>query len=159
MTTYQTRRRVPFTPRQMFDLVADVEQYPKFVPLCEALVVRSRAGEGDKHIITADMTVGYKAIRETFASRVTLEPARLTVTAANVAGQAHGPFRHLENRWSFAEAPGGCDVDFFISYEFKSMMLQMLMGGLFDRAFRRFADAFEERARIVYAAGRSAGAA
>ena len=159
MTTFQTRRRVPFTPRQMFDLVADVEQYPKFVPLCEALAVRSRAQDGDKHIVTADMTVGYKAIRETFTSHVAIDPAALTVKAASVVGQAHGPFRHLENRWSFTEAPGGCDVDFFISYEFKSMMLQMLMGGLFDRAFRRFAEAFEERARVVYAVGKSAGAA
>jgi coenzyme Q-binding protein COQ10 len=150
MTTFQTRRRVAFSPRQMFDLVADVERYPEFLPLCEALHVRSRRREGETELLVADMTVGYKAIRETFRSRVTLEPARLRAVAASPPGEASGPFRRLENRWAFIEAPGGCDVDFFIAYEFRSTMLAMLVGGLFERVFRRYTQAFEERARVVY---------
>lgn len=159
MPTFRTTRRVPFTPRQMFDLVADVARYPEFLPLCEALIVRRRERmDNDNEVLIADMTVGYKAIRETFSSRVTLEPAQLAVRAGSVPEHPSGPFRRLENRWSFAEAPGGCDVDFFIAYEFKSAMLQMLVGGLFERAFRRYTRAFEERAQVIYGSGAAAAA-
>jgi coenzyme Q-binding protein COQ10 len=155
MPSFRTTRRVPFTPRQMFDLVADVERYPEFLPLCEALAVRERAREGDIDILVADMTAGYKAIRETFRSRVRLDAARLEVAAAGVPS-AMGPFSRLENRWQLRAAPGGCEVDFFIAYELRSAMLQMLVGALFDRAFRRYTKAFEERARVVYGAARPA---
>jgi len=157
MPSFRTTRRVPFTPHQMFDLVADVERYPEFMPLCEALTVRSRERNGDGQVLIADMTVGYKAIRETFTSRVTLEPAHFAVLAQGTP-DSRGPFRKLENRWEFRTAPGGCDVDFFIAYEFKSMMLQMLVGALFDRAFRRYTRAFEERAQAVCGADSSAAA-
>jgi coenzyme Q-binding protein COQ10 len=150
MPSFTTTRRVPFTPRQMFDLVADVERYPEFLPLCEGLTVKKREREDDRQILVAEMTVGYRAIREVFVSRVVLDPARLQVRAGSRPGHASGPFRRLENRWSFAAAPDGCDVGFFISYEFKSMMLQMLVGSLFDRVFRRYTLAFEDRARAVY---------
>jgi coenzyme Q-binding protein COQ10 len=150
MPSFSTTRPVAFSPRQMFDLVADVERYPEFLPLCEALTVKKRERAGDKEILIADMTVGYKAIRETFTSRVTLDPATLSVHAASVPEYPSGPFRHVENRWSFAEAPGGCDVGFSISYEFKSYLMQALVGGLFDRVFRRYTQAFEERAQVIY---------
>jgi coenzyme Q-binding protein COQ10 len=146
MPSFETTRRVAFTPRQMLDLVADVERYPEFFPLCEALAVRSRTEEGDRTLLVADMTVGYKAFREKIASRVTVDRSRMTVAADLV----EGPFRHLENRWAFAEAPGGADVRFAISYEFKSMLLQMVVGAVFDQAFRRCVEAFEARARQVY---------
>jgi coenzyme Q-binding protein COQ10 len=154
MPSFRTTRRVPFTPRQMFDLVADVERYPEFLPLCEALTVRRREREGAVEILIADMTAGYKAIRETFTSRVRLDAARLEVTTVGVQG-AMGPFGRLENRWLLGAAPagGGCDVDFTIAYELKSMMLQMLVGALFDRAFARYTEAFEARARVVYGTG------
>lgn len=155
MPSFRTTRRVPFTPRQMFDLVADVERYPEFLPLCEALVVRSRERQVDREVLIADMTVGYKAIREAFTSRVQLDPARCEVAAAGALG-AMGPFRQLENRWQFRATPGGCEVDFFIAYEFKSAMLQLLVGALFDRAFRRYTRAFEERAQAVYGSDASA---
>ena len=151
MPSFHTTRRVPFTPRQMFDLVADVGRYPEFLPLCEALSVRRCERDGDADILVADMTVGYKAIRETFTSRVRLDAGRLEVAAAGVPG-AMGPFSRLENRWQLRAAPGGCDVDFSIAYELKSAMLQMLVGALFDRAFRRYTEAFEVRARSVYGA-------
>jgi coenzyme Q-binding protein COQ10 len=133
----------------MFDLVADLERYPSFLPLCEALVVRQRDARAHGTVLTADMTVGYLAIRETFTSLVELDPIGLTVVARD-APAARGPFRSLENRWSFRAAPGGCEVDFFISYAFKSIMLQALVGSLFERVFRRYTRAFEERAHQVY---------
>jgi coenzyme Q-binding protein COQ10 len=150
MPAFSTTRRVPFTPRQMFDLVADVEQYPKFLPLCEGLSVKKRARDCDKSILVCEMTVGYHAIRESFTSRVVLDPAALLVHAGSVPEYPSGPFRQVDNRWTFAEAPGGCDVQFFISYEFKSLVMQMLVGSLFDRVFRRYTEAFEDRAHAVY---------
>ncbi len=146
MPSFSTRHRIPFTPDQMFDLVADVESYPQFVPLCENLVITKRDGTPDRTVLTARMDVGYKAIRESLTTRVMLEPDKKRILVEYL----DGPFRHLENRWSFHEAPGGCDVDFYITYEFKSLMLAMLMGALFDSAFRKFTRAFEERARKIY---------
>jgi coenzyme Q-binding protein COQ10 len=149
MPSFRTTRRVAFTPSQMFALVADVERYPEFLPLCEGLVVRSRERQGDGEVLVAEMSVGYGAIRETFSSRVTLDPVRPGVLAEGKK-DSPGPFSRLENRWEFRAAPGGCDVDFFITYDFKSMMLQMLVGALFERAFRRYTRAFEERAQAIY---------
>jgi coenzyme Q-binding protein COQ10 len=155
MSSFRTTHRVPFTARQMFDLVADLESYPAFLPLCEALVVRRREERAGKTVLVADMTVGYVAIRETFTSIVELDPVGLAVRATGAPG-GRGPFQRLENRWSFRAAAGGCDVEFFISYAFKSLTLQALVGSLFDRVFRRYTRAFEERARQVYGSGTSA---
>ena len=148
MPSFRTTRRVKHSPARMFDLVADVEQYPKFLPLCEDLKVRRKVQSGDGvETLVADMAVGYKKIRETFTSRVTLDRARMRIDVEYV----NGPFRYMENRWTFKPAPdGGCDVEFFINYEFKSFTLGMLMGAMFDRAFRKFSEAFEERADAIY---------
>jgi coenzyme Q-binding protein COQ10 len=150
MPTFQTRHFVTYSPQQMYDLVADVEHYPAFLPLCEDLTVLRREQRGTITILTATMQVGYKAIHETFATRVTLQPDDLTI----VAEYLDGPFRHLENRWGFPAMTrgqqGGTDVDFYINYEFKSLMLGMLVGAMFDQAFRKFTSAFEARARVVY---------
>jgi len=134
----------------MFDLVADVEKYPLFLPLCEGLTVRrrTRTDEG-LEVLTAEMTVGYRAIRETFTSRVTLDRTRLKILVEYV----DGPFRHLENRWSFKGDGDNCDVEFFITYEFRSRTLGLLMGAMFERAFRKFSEAFEQRADLVYGVG------
>ena len=147
MPTFRTTRRVAHTPQQMFDLVAEVDAYPEFVPLCEELRVRRRvqSGEGIETLV-AEMSVGYKAISERFTTRVTLDRPRLRILVEYV----NGPFSYLENRWSFVPAPGGSDVEFYITYEFKSRALGLLMGAVFDRAFRKFAEAFEERADLVY---------
>lgn len=157
MPSFRTTRRVPFTPQQMLELVADVERYPEFLPLCEALTVRRREREGEVEILVADMTAGYKGIRETFTSHVRIDGAHLEVTTAGVPGQM-GPFSRLENRWQLRPAHGGasCDVDFSIAYDLKSMMLQMLVGALFDRAFRKYTEAFEARARVIYGVGPTA---
>jgi coenzyme Q-binding protein COQ10 len=147
MPELSTTRRVHHAANEMFDLVADVEHYPEFVPLCQSLSVRKRTKEDGKDVIVADMTVAYKLVRETFTSRVTLDRANLQILVEYL----EGPFRRLNNRWSFRPAgTRDCDVDFFISYEFRSRTLGMLMGAVFDAAFRRFAGAFERRADQVY---------
>ena len=149
MREFTTRRLVPHTPSQMLELVARVEEYPQFLPLCEALAVRTRTVEDGREVLVANMTAGYGAIHETFTSRVTID--RGAVPPHVLVEYLDGPFRHLENRWTFLPAPGGgCEIDFFIRYEFKSMMLQVLVGAMFDKAFHRFTEAFEERARHVY---------
>ena len=132
----------------MFDLVADVKKYPEFVPLCSALTVKSRSEkDGGTVVLVADMTVAYKIIRETFTSRVTLDRPSLGISVEYL----NGPFKRMHNRWSFHPAgDSACDVEFFISYEFKSRTLAILMGAMFDAAFRRFAVAFEQRADAVY---------
>jgi coenzyme Q-binding protein COQ10 len=149
----------------MYDLVADVEAYPQFLPLVEGLKVLRREQQGPETVLTATMEVGYKAIRESFATRVSLKPDDLLI----VANYLDGPFRQLENRWRFPAmtqtAPQGTlqqgsgqqglgqpgtNIDFYISYEFKSLMLGMLVGAMFDQAFRKFTSAFEARARTVY---------
>jgi len=148
MPQFTNRRRVRHSAQRMFDLVADVERYPEFVPMCQALKVRSRTPQEDgTEVIVADMTVSFKLVRETFTSRVTLDRANLNIKVEYL----RGPFSHLNNRWTFE--PKGedlCEVNFFISYEFKSRMLAMLMGAMFDAAFQRFASAFEQRANVIY---------
>lgn len=151
MPQFTTRRRVRHAASDMFDLVADVEKYPEFVPLCAALKVRSRkTGDAGETVLVADMTVAYKVVRETFTSRVTLDKPKLSI----VVEYLDGPFQRMENRWTFRPAgEAACDVEFFIDYEFKSRMLAMLMGAMFDTAFRRFAMAFEQRADRVFGRG------
>ena len=151
MPQFSTTRRVQHAAPEMFDLVADVENYPRFVPLCHALKVRKRTTDPEgRDIIVADMTVAYKLIRETFRSRVTLDRAKLEILVEYL----EGPFSSMQNRWSFRPAgEQACDVVFFISYEFRSRTLGMLMGAVFDAAFRRFAAAFERRADEIYGKG------
>jgi coenzyme Q-binding protein COQ10 len=147
MPSFRTTRRVRHTPVQMFNLVADVEKYPEFLPLCESTRVRRRAQSGDGiETLVSEMSVGFKAIHETFTTRVTLDEPRLRILVEYV----EGPFSYLENRWTFKPDPAGCAVEFYITYEFKSFALGMLMGSMFDRAFRKFAEAFEARADQVY---------
>jgi coenzyme Q-binding protein COQ10 len=135
----------------MFDLVADVEKYPLFVPLCQSLRVKSRTDKAEGvSVIVAAMTVAYKVIHQTFTSRVTLDRPGLTI----IVEYLDGPFSRLQNRWTFHQAgEGSCTVEFHIDYEFKSRTLAMLMGAMFDTAFRKFSAAFEKRADEVY--GRS----
>ncbi|MBA5776574.1 type II toxin-antitoxin system RatA family toxin [Stappia sp. F7233] len=148
MPAFQTRHRVGHSAANMFDLVADVEAYPRFVPLCEALIVRGRKELGDgREILIADMTVAYKLFRESFTSRVTLAEAERHILVEYL----DGPFKHLENTWDFHPVgENACEIAFHITYEFKSRTLGALMGAMFDRAFRKFSDAFEARADEIY---------
>ncbi|WJR66791.1 type II toxin-antitoxin system RatA family toxin [Neorhizobium sp. CSC1952] len=151
MPKFEIRRPVKHSAEEMYALVADIEKYPQFLPLCEALAIRSRKERDGKTLLVADMTVGYKAIRETFTTQVLLNPAEQAIDVKYI----EGPFKYLENRWRFepsaSGSPDACAVHFFIDYEFKSMILGALMGSMFDRAFRMFAEAFEARADKIYA--------
>lgn len=151
MPRFSSKRRVRHTASQMFDLVADVERYPEFVPLCQALKIRQRTPKDDgTEVVVADMTVSFKLVRETFTSKVTLDRPNLKILVEYL----RGPFSNLENRWSFEpKSETECDVGFFLNYEFKSRMLAMLMGSMFDAAFSRFAAAFEKRADQIYRTG------
>jgi coenzyme Q-binding protein COQ10 len=156
MPQFPTKRRVRHAASDMFDLVADVDKYPQFLPLCQSLrVLRRTEGAEGIETIVADMTVAYKVMRETFTSRVTLDRQNLQILVEYL----DGPFSRMENRWDFhPAAERACEVEFFIVYEFKSRMLGILMGSMFEMAFRRFADAFERRADAVYGRpGSSAG--
>jgi coenzyme Q-binding protein COQ10 len=152
MPRFSSKRRVAHRADQMFDLVADVERYPEFVPLCQALKIRQRRQNPDgTETIVADMTVSFKLVKETFASEVTLNRAGRNIHVRYL----RGPFSNLENRWTFEpkatdKGEEACDVGFFIAYEFKSRMLAMLMGAMFDAAFAKFSAAFEKRADMVY---------
>jgi coenzyme Q-binding protein COQ10 len=150
MPQFSTKRHVQHSASEMFDLVADVERYPEFVPLCRSLRVRKRSADSeDRDVIVADMTVAYKLIYETFTSRVTLDRPSLEILVEYL----EGPFRKMNNRWRFHSAgSNACDVEFFISYEFRSRTLGLLMGAMFDAAFRRFSVAFERRADQIYGA-------
>jgi coenzyme Q-binding protein COQ10 len=148
MPQFSTKRRVHHSAANMFDLVVDMEKYPQFVPLCTGLRVKSRTDKGDGvSVVVAEMTVAYKMIRQTFVTRDTLDRPKLTILVEYL----QGPFSHLRNRWVFHPAgENACEVEFFIEYEFKSRALAMLMGAMFDTAFRKFAAAFEQRADRVY---------
>jgi len=148
MPRFRTKRRVQHSAAEMFALVADVRAYPKFVPLCRDLRLKESRELGDgRQMLLADMEVGYKAIRETFTSRVTLDPAKLEILVEYV----DGPFQHMENQWRFVETgPNSCSVEFDIAYEFRSRAFAVLVGGIFDSAFHKFAEAFEDRANLVY---------
>ena len=140
MPQFSTKRRVRHSASDMFDLVVDMEKYPAFVPLCSALKVRSRTDKGDGvTVVVAEMSVAYKMIRQTFLTRDTLDRPNLKLLIEYL----DGPFSHLQNRWVFhPTGENTCDVEFFIEYEFKSRTLALLMGAMFDAAFRRFAAAF-----------------
>jgi coenzyme Q-binding protein COQ10 len=149
MPQFSTKHRVRHAAADMFDLVADVERYPEFVPFCRVLKVRTRIPEPEGvEVVVADMTIAYKFVHETFTSRVTLDRPNLQILVEYL----EGPFSRLENRWTFhAIGERTCEVEFFISYEFKSRTLGLLLGSMFDIVFRRMAAAFERRADVVYA--------
>ena len=148
MPRFSSKRRVQHSAVQMFDLVADVERYPEFVPLCSALKVRQRTPKPDgTEIVVCEMTVSFKLVRETFTTRVTLDRANLKILVEYL----QGPFSNLENRWTFEpKSATSCEVGFYLAYEFKSRILGAMMGAMFDRAFRMLAEAFEKRADAIY---------
>ncbi|MDE2515087.1 MAG: type II toxin-antitoxin system RatA family toxin [Rhodospirillales bacterium] len=142
MPTHAERQLLPYRPEQMFDLVADVGQYPKFLPWCVGARVLSRSPTA----LRADLTIGFGPFRETFRSQVGLErPHRVLVTYEN------GPFRFLNNEWRFSAVAEGCEVDFHVAFEFRSRVLQAAIGVVFAEAVRRMVGAFQKRAREVYA--------
>ena len=148
MPQFSTRRLVKHSASDMFDLVADVERYPEFVPLCADMRVKSRVEKADGvRVIVAVMTVAYKLIHQSFTSRATLDRDSLTILVEYL----DGPFSRMQNRWAIhPKSDTSCEVEFFIDYEFKSRAFAMLAGAVFDTVFRRMAVAFEKRADQVY---------
>ena len=143
MPTHAEERVLAYTPEQLFDLVADIERYPEFLPWC----VGARIKERRPDLIVADLIIGFRMFRERFTSRVSLDrPRRIDVE------YAEGPFRYLNNHWTFTSDPKGCRVDFFVDFEFRSRLLQRLIEVLFSEAVRRMVGAFEKRARDLYGA-------
>ncbi len=143
MPTHAEQRVLPYTPEQLFRLVAEVEHYPEFLPWCVAARIRERRPER----IVADLVIGFRMFREQFTSYVKLDPPRRIDVA-----YAEGPFRYLNNYWIFERVPGGCQIDFFVDFEFKSRLLQRVIEVLFHEAVRRMVSAFEGRARQLYGA-------
>ena len=138
---------VAHSARDMYELVADVEKYPEFLPLCQSLSVRSRKQREGRTMLIADMTVAYKVIKESFTSQVMLNPEELTIDVKYL----DGPFRYLDNHWQFRETGrDSCEINFDLDYELRSRSLQLVMGSVFDLAFSRFTTAFEDRANKIY---------
>ena len=145
MPTHAETRVLPYTPRQLFDLVADIERYPEFLPWCRAARIRKREG----NLVVADLVIGFRVFRERFTSRVRLDPEGRRIHVA----YAEGPFKYLNNHWVFEDHPEGCAIDFYVDFEFHSRVLQKVITTLFDEAVRRMVGAFEARARALYGSG------
>lgn len=142
MPTHAEKRRLPYSPEQMFELVADVGKYPEFLPWCVATRVRSRTSDG----VVADMVIGYKAFRERFTSTARFDRPHMRIDVA----YQEGPFRFLSNHWVFERAPNGCAIDFYIDFEFRSGLLEKAITVVFNKAVNRMVEAFERRARAMY---------
>ncbi|MBS9716283.1 type II toxin-antitoxin system RatA family toxin [Pseudohalocynthiibacter aestuariivivens] len=147
MPTHGEKRVLPYQAQQMFDLVADVSSYPKFLPWCAASRIRSRKEEDVTEILTADLVISFKVFRERFGSRVTLNQPDMRIDTEYL----DGPFKYLRSYWKFCDLPkGGCEVEFFVDFEFKNLILQKLIGVVFNEAMNRIVCAFEQRAEQLY---------
>lgn len=142
MPTHAEKRVLPYTAEQLFDLVADVARYPEFLPWCIGARIKRR----EKDLLVADLMIGFKMVRERFTSRVTLNrPGRIDVA------YTEGPFRYLNNHWIFTPVgQSECEIDFYVDFEFRSRLLQRVIGLLFDEAVRRMVGSFERRADELY---------
>lgn len=154
MPTHREHRHMPYTARQIYDLVADVARYPEFLPWTAAARIRSRSPIDGGEKLEADLVISFKVFRERFGSRVLLYPDRGRIDTAYI----DGPFKHMQSHWQVHDAPeGGCIVDFAVDFEFRNPVLQKLIGVVFDQAMRRVVAAFEARAQALY--GRAGGLA
>lgn len=151
MPTHAEKRALPYTPQQMYDLVADVERYPEFLPWCIGSKVRRQRGD----TIIADLVIGFKMIRERFTSEVKLQPEKQRIDVRYI----EGPFKYLNNAWVFHEHEKGCLIDFYVDFEFRTRFLQRMMEPLFNEAVRRMVKAFESRADQLYGAKAQRGGA
>ena len=142
MPHHAEKKILPYTPTQMFDLVADISAYPQFLPWC--LAAHIRATQND--VVFADLVIGYKMLREKFGSRVLLDRQNMAIRVAYLSG----PMRYLKNVWHFLPHEQGCVVDFDVDFEFKSALLQRIMGVFFNEAVKHMVQAFEKRAAFIY---------
>ena len=146
MPSHSETKVLPYTAQQMYDLVADVANYPKFLPWTAAARIRSTDDHGDKVVMLADLVISFKVFRERFGSRVTMWPGEMRIDTEYL----DGPVRYLESRWGFKETEGGCEVSFTVDFEFKSMLLQGAANVFFNDAMQRVVRAFERRAAELY---------
>jgi coenzyme Q-binding protein COQ10 len=147
MPTHSEKRKLPYTARQMYDLVADVARYPEFLPWTSAARIRSRTPRPDgAEVVEADLVISFKVFRERFGSRVTLWPDEMRIETEYL----DGPFRYMRSNWAFRDVEGGCEVNFFVDFEFRNAILQRVIGVVFDEAMRRVVRAFEARALDLY---------
>ncbi len=146
MPSHSETKTLPYTAKQMYDLVADVANYSKFLPWTAAARVRSIDDQGEKQVMLADLVISFKVFRETFLSRVTLWPEAQKIDTAYL----DGPFKHLESQWVFRDVDGGCEVSFEVDFEFKNRLLQGAAGMFFNEAMQRVVRAFEGRAADLY---------
>lgn len=146
MPTHSETRELPYTPQQMYDLVADVESYPEFIPWTAAARIRSREEKGEKEVMLADLVISFKVFRERFGSRVVLWPEAMKIDTEYL----DGPFRHMISNWAFEAAPKGCAVTFHVDFEFKNRLLQGAASMFFNDAMQRVVRAFERRAAELY---------
>lgn len=143
MATHSEQRALPHSSEQLFGLVADVEKYPEFLPWCVGARIRSQESD----LLVADLMIGFNGLNEKFTTQVKLDRVAMKIDVI----YQDGPFKYLNNRWLFmSKNAGACDLDFFIDFEFKSRLLQALMGPLFGEAVRRMVGAFESRALHLY---------
>ncbi len=152
MPKHSEKKILPHSARQMYDLIADVAGYPQFLPWCTAARVRgvTALADGSGAVIDVELVISFKLFREKFGSRVTLRPADLTIDVEYL----DGPFRYLNNHWVFREgSETSCEVDFFVDFEFRSVILQALIGVVFHEAMHRIVRAFEARAKVLYGQG------
>ena len=154
MPTHMEQKIVPYTTAQLYALVADVGSYPKFLPWC----VGARVRKNDGREMVADLTIGFKIFRESFTSRVTLEPPEGDGPCAILVAYENGPFKFLTNSWRFAPHEKGCTVDFFVDFEFRNVVLQKAIGVVFTEAVHLMVNAFLKRAAKVYGPGSGAAA-
>ncbi|RYH10304.1 type II toxin-antitoxin system RatA family toxin [Tropicimonas sp. IMCC6043] len=148
MHSFSDKRVMPYTAQQMFDLVADIESYPKFLPWTAAARMRDRRRVGDAELALADMVISFKVFRETFRTKVTMkgDGTEKTIVSENVEGL----FRHLVSTWTFREIETGCEVDYHIDFEFRNRILQKTAGVFFTEAQRQIMGAFQKRAETLY---------
>ena len=146
MPKHAETRVLPYTAQQMYDLVADVGQYPKFLPWCAAARIRSVTPEGDAQVMEADLVISFKVFRERFGSRVTLWPDDMKIDTEYL----DGPFKYMKSSWAFRDVDGGCEVAFFVDFEFRNAVLQGIIGVVFNEAMQRIVRAFERRAAELY---------
>ena len=149
MPKHSETRRLPYTARQMYDLVADVDSYPQFLPWNSAARIRSRRAIEGGEVLEADLVISFKVFRERFGSRVTLWPQALKIDTEYL----DGPFRHLKSNWAFRDVAGGCEVEFHVDFEFRNLILQRIIGVVFNEAMQRIVRAFEARAAQLYGPG------
>jgi len=150
MPTHAEKRVMPYTARQMYDLVADVARYPEFLPWLSAARIRSTTPQGDgTSVMLADLVVSFKVFRERFGSKAILDPDHTRIDMQYV----DGPFRHMKSYWQFRDVPTGCEVEFFVDFEFRNPVLQTVIGAVFNEAMQRIVRAFETRARALYGTG------